>query len=448
MINSDHQEKPVRSAKAVANFRLLGRVLDNNRSRQKPITATAPVAAHTGTDTTQEAANNPAGQVNITQKMAGVGTQTDIPQEGDAAAAAAVSVVPAAQVNPAVPAVDPTPQENPQTMVELHAMIKDLSRKVDRVTASRSRSRSSASRRSRASRRSSRRSTRSSSRRRRTRSRSRRSSSRRSSRDRSGRRRTRSRSRRASAHHTRSSSRRRYRSRSPRDIRRASDARSDADKAIAAQFPSMGSTTGKRISTRELTLQPYKHLPPDLKVMAGERRSRRDLTFPEYMCGILNMVLPTLDPVSDVHAMLKHASHVAQDAVTLPWPAVRQWARACFAHLEEGKVTWHDNEVFTNDRTRLSWIQGRQQAEHLRAPCVDFNADQCKEKKTHSAEGRTWVHACATCFYITSEEKSTHAAPACWKKTPAKSDDRRQDNKNKQFGKSKQRPKSDSRPKN
>ena len=151
-----------------------------------------------------------------------------------------------------------------------------------------------------------------------------------------------------------------------------------------------------------------------------------------------------LTPLSTPHAILKHAANVAQDATTLPWPAVRAWTQACVANIEEGKATWHNTDCLTSDRRQQSWINGCQMETKLIAPCPDFNADQCKEKATHSTEGRTWTHLCTLCLYATGEEKPTHGAHACWKKNSRSNDDPKPDQKHSSFGyQNKKKPKTD-----
>ena len=127
-------------------------------------------------------------------------------------------------------------------------------------------------------------------------------------------------------------------------------------------------------------------LPPELKVTAGKRHSRRPLTYPEHMCGFLKMLLPTLDPLSETHAALKHAAQVSQDTATLPWQAVRQWTQSCMAYMEDKDATWHDQELFTNERTRLSWIQGRQLLTRVQHT-IGTNATRGKRTKRLAVPG-------------------------------------------------------------
>ena len=367
-------------------------------------------------------------------------------------------------VSPAPPAV------NPVDMTDYLVRLKALEDKMEKAHKSKSRStsRSSKSRdaksrssrprsgsssrhgsrrqdrprrlssRSRTSRRSYDRSTRSrssSQRRRRSRShrRSRTTSRRRSrTRSRSHHRKSRSGSR-ASSHTSRRarSTSRRKRSGSPRKIRSEPSARRDADRAIAAQFPRMGSPTGRPLPTRRATLEPYKRLPPDLKKKADQRRSRRDLTLPEHVCGYLFMVMKSVDPASEIYTALEHIAQVAHDAATIQWHVVRSWSQACLAHLEDKTATWQDTSIFDRERMGLCWCKGRSLPDVV-IPCPHYNTQKCDDPASHSAEGRTWLHQCAVCYYGISERHQTsHGAQGCRKKPGLKliSDDGRPDNR-------------------
>ena len=407
--------RPVRTAKEIAKIKLLSRH-SQPRPTFKPASLTAKI------------------------KMAGVATQTDPIPEGQAA-------VP--QVPEPGPPGDAQPQDQ-ETLAGIRSLIKDLSDRVDKVTASRSRSRSASSRRpkrrrSGSSRRASRSTSRSPKTRRRSGTRRRRSSSR-SSRRRSSRS-SRDRSRSAHSRRRRSSSQSTHTS--SRGARKDTVAHDEVTRALDKQYPKMGESAGKRISTRNLTLQPYRHLPPDLKTSAGERKSRRDLTFPEHVCGLLNFALESLSSGTDLHALISHAAQVSQDAATLPWQAVRGWSQAAMAHIQEGRAEWSDSDFIRSERTRLSWIIGRQMEATCKAPCPDFNITKCTERDTHSNEGRTWLHVCAACLYNTGEERSTHGAKGCWSKGGQRQiDDRKNDNRHKGGQYSQKRDKSGNQSKN
>ena len=316
----------------------------------------------------------------------------------------------------------------------------------------RTRSRSRSPSRSRRSTRSRRRS--SSRRTRRSRSRSDSSSRRRrrrSTRSRSSRRshsrRTRSRSTR-----TRSKSRRRdKRSTSRRDSPyKEQDLRKQTDEALAAQYPSMGDAKGKPLPIKGLPNEPYYNLPPDLRSKARARRSRSDMTFPEYMCGFLNMAAKALPKGSEGRVAIDHAAQVAQDAAGYTWPAVRQWSQTCLSHIKDTTKKWVGNDdLFTRERTRLSWIKGKPLRE-IRIPCDAHNTDKCNEQATHYSEGKTWVHGCAVCVYASTDDASaqaatTHTLRTCRRKPTPKyyQDDNRSDYKwrpNQQQGRKENRP--------
>ena len=185
------------------------------------------------------------------------------------------------------------------------------------------------------------------------------STSRRLTRSRSPRRRTparrtsrsRSRSRRSRSRH-RSPRRAAHHDLSPRALRRQLEIDAEATDAINAQYPSIGSSTGKYLPRSRATLEPYRNLPPDLKRRAGERRSRKDLSLPEHLCGLLFMAAKSMDSSTDAHAAVQHAAQVAQDAVNIQWPTVRAWSQSCLAHVEEGG-SWHDVQMFKDERFRL-----------------------------------------------------------------------------------------------
>ena len=245
---------------------------------------------------------------------------------------------------------------------------------------------------------------------------------------RSGSRRTRSRSTR-----TRSTSRRREKTTTP-SRNRDTDLRKQVDDALNAQYPSMGKAKGKPLPVKGLPKEPYYNLPPDLRSKARARRSRSDMTFPEYMCGYLNMTAKAVPEGSDARAAIDHAAQVAQDAAGYTWSAVREWSQTCLSHIKDTTKSWVGNDdLFTRERTRLSWIKGKPLRE-VRIPCHPHNVDKCYESATHSAEGKKWVHGCAVCIYASTDEQSaqaatTHTVRTCRRKPTQKypQDDNRSD---------------------
>ena len=154
----------------------------------------------------------------------------------------------------------------------------------------------------------------------------------------------RSRSRSMSTSRRRSCSKHRWPSRlSPCSLHSHTASRDDADRALEAKYPAMGSSKGDYLPRSRATLKPYCNLKPDIKRRARERRSRRDLYIPEHMCGVLFMCLKAIDPLSEVYAAVQHAAQVAQDTMTIQWPTVRAWLQACFSHVENSGASWHDS---------------------------------------------------------------------------------------------------------
>ena len=286
----------------------------------------------------------------------------------------------------------------------------------------------SSSRRSTRSRRRSSSRTRSRSSRRRSKRRSRSTSSRRSHR--------RSKSPRSSRSRSRSRHRRSTRSRSRSKRRHSSSPRRRTDNAIKAQYPEMGKGKGELLPVKGLPLEPYYNLPPDLKTKARARRSRRDLTFPEYMCGLLSMIAKCAPPESQINSAINHAAQVAQDAAGYTWSAVREWSQTALTHLEEGKDDWvNQTGLIARERTRLSWIKGKPPQE-VKIPCHAHNTDKCNERATHFSEGKTWVHGCAVCVYASNDDvvaanATNHTVRTCRRKASVRYtyDDSRSDNR-------------------
>ena len=120
--------------------------------------------------------------------------------------------------------------------------------------------------------------------------------------------------------------------------------------------------------------------------------------------------------MSEVYTALEHIAQVAHDAATIQWPVVRGWSQACMAHLEDGTATWADASIFDRERMGLCWCKGRALPDVM-IPCPAYNTDKCSESSPHSAEGRTWLHQCAVCYYGISERQITdHGAGGCRKK--------------------------------
>ena len=272
---------------------------------------------------------------------------------------------------------------------------------------------------------------RSASRRRRTRSSSRRRTRTRSPARHSSGRRSKSRSRSRSARRSASRHRSPRRTISPRTLRADQRSAKDAERALDAQYPAMGTSQGNHLHLSRATLEPYRNLPPDIRRRAGERRSRRDLSLPEHLCGILLMALKAMDPHSEVYGAIEHAAQVAQDATTIQWPTVRTWSQACLAHLEGSGASWHDAHIFKDERMRLCWCKGKSQPDVM-IPCPQFNTDICSEKRNHSSEGRTWLHTCGVCYYGINDTKNDHTSQRCRKKPGLKlvSEEGRHENNN------------------
>ena len=260
---------------------------------------------------------------------------------------------------------------------------------------------------------------------------SRRSSSRRYS-GRSHRSDSRSRSGRRSRH-TGSRSRsthRRHDTVSPSRCRQRSTSSTRLARALDSQYPEMGRPKSKPLPRSGAALEPYRNLPPDIRKRASRRRSRRDLLFPEHMCGFLYTILKSVDTNSEIYTAIQHAAQVAEDAATLCWSDVREWSQTCLSRIDDGTSSWNDPRTFERDRTKLSWVRGRSK-EDLKIPCHEHNTSKCSESSTHYSEGIAWLHTCAICFYGIDDDDTSHIARRCKGKAGVRSarDEGRRDNR-------------------
>ena len=205
------------------------------------------------------------------------------------------------------------------------------------------------------------------------------------------------------------------RAESPRSLRKNPDSQREAARELEKQYPSIGpKSSGRRLPKSRATLEPYKNLPPDIKTRAGERRSRKELSLPEHMCGLLFMIKKSMEPGTELHAAVEHVAQVAQDAVSIQWPAVRAWSQSCLSHIEGGS-SWLSESMFERERFRLSWSKGRHLSELL-IPYPAYNKNDCGEREKHTADGRTWLHICAVCYYGMGDRNTNHGAHNCRKK--------------------------------
>ena len=179
-----------------------------------------------------------------------------------------------------------------------------------------------------------------------------------------------------------------------------------------------------------LLLSPSVISPPDIKSRAGERRSRRELSLPEHVCGLLSMALKVSNPLSEVYGLIEHTAQVAQDAVTIQWPTVLAWSQACLSHIQDSGAGWRDAVLFKDERFRLSWCKGKSQPD-IHIPCPAFNTATCSEQSQHSGKGRTWLHSCAVCYYGMNDVTNSHTSHGCRKKPGLKliTNDSRNDNR-------------------
>ena len=191
------------------------------------------------------------------------------------------------------------------------------------------------------------------------------------------------------------------------------------DHALARQYQHMGHSTGRVCDITPPIVRPHDALPPDMKRRVRDRtgkKNRKDLTFHEYVCGYTRMLLTEIDPHTDLYAMINHLSQVAQDAAVAPWPAVRTWTTTCLDYIHDDQASWQDSALFTDERNRIRWSQGRTE-NTTPIPCHAYNTDTCKQVAPHHEGEYRLLHTCAICYYAAPShnraEATTHNAKTC-----------------------------------
>ena len=87
-------------------------------------------------------------------------------------------------------------------------------------------------------------------------------------------------------------------------------------------------------------------LPPDMRKRI--KKEKRDLTFPEYICGYSRMLAMEVSPDTVLYRKILHMSQLAEDTATLGFAGPRLWSQTCMDHVMEGDVTWKDTNFIAS----------------------------------------------------------------------------------------------------
>ena len=138
-------------------------------------------------------------------------------------------------------------------------------------------------------------------------------------------------------------------------------------------------------------------VPPDMRKRI--KKEKRDLTFPEYICGYSRMLAMEVSPDTVLYQQILHMSQLAEDTATLGFAGPRLWSQTCMGHVMEGDVTWRDTNFIASERMRLSWLHPSDRETGQRLPCPNFNSGACQHNASH--EGSVCLlHCCGVCVIM------------------------------------------------
>ena len=197
---------------------------------------------------------------------------------------------------------------------------------------------------------------------------------------------------------------------------------------------------------------------PHAYIRRGPRRERAtlgELTFPEYMYGLLKLHDAPVTPVPDRAHLRLHMAAIAADASRYQWDGLREWSEAVIAEITFGDWVWSDAWKIEMKRVELATrvlidvstpLQNAAQPGNKREapavvdlspqllaarpapPCAQFNAGVCKQKGDHVDGGFRRLHICSLCL---SQQCRARSHPECrcyLKDAAAKKKDPKNDN--------------------
>ena len=179
--------------------------------------------------------------------------------------------------------------------------------------------------------------------------------------------------------------------------------------------------------------RPYMFLDaPGIYTQKDKTAHRDKMTYHEYILAFTTMIRDrrACSP-EDWPQLLEHLNQVACDAISRPWPDVRNWSDHVFKRIEKGEINWDSKAEIQYDRMRLSIAPaaistaaaqpgGSQQSPHQAhtnaqrsITCSDFSARRCRFKGAHSDAGVTYLHNCAWCSAALNLRNTTHNVIDC-----------------------------------
>ena len=181
----------------------------------------------------------------------------------------------------------------------------------------------------------------------------------------------------------------------------------------------MESATGKHAKNKKTNRKaklryprPYMFLPRPILEEVQNRESYDDLSFPEYLIGLVKLMMTTHKEDDATTLLLNHLIMVADDATKFKWEAVRSFTNSCFDRAARSEITWRSKDDIREERIKLSWIAGPRPAPQPQ-PCHAFNTEGCNKEDKHVEGSAIMRHRCAVCWHAAGLYECTHTANRC-----------------------------------
>ena len=161
--------------------------------------------------------------------------------------------------------------------------------------------------------------------------------------------------------------------------------------------------------------RPYMYQLRDTLLDVKDRDCYDDLSYPEYVFGLVRLI-STLHKKNDgVRWLLDHFLMVSEDATKFSWENVRDFTNSCFDKVDRREMTWRSGQLIRDERIKLAWISGaKPKAEP--APCHLFNTGTCDKEDGHVEGNIIMKHRCAVCWYGAGLKECTHLLQDCNKR--------------------------------
>ena len=194
------------------------------------------------------------------------------------------------------------------------------------------------------------------------------------------------------------------------------DSTTDSDDSNDPSPPQLSRKSHKKLkSGRGRTTQDFvvREVPwPHYGVYKGADRTAASfdgLSIAEFVFGYLGQTQRQNEPTRSL--MLGHLRELMQDAMSFPWPNVRNYHGVVLGQMEQAELEWGDRSLIQELRTKYSRTNDtprqRQQAPRG-SPCTDYQSGKCQHTSSH--EGL--LHACAYCWK-TKQKAFRHTEQAC-----------------------------------